>query len=291
MKKHRRKRFDSAYVLIAAALTFWGLVILYPFYNSVVVSFVTNAEYIRTPFMLWPKTFTLDAYKFIFEGKMIFSGYRSTLTLVALGVPFSLAMVTLTAYAMSRKRFPGKKAINLIIVFTMFFSGGLIPFYLLIRSLNLTDSLLGLVVMSGVSTYYMIIMRKFFENIPESLVESAYIDGANDFVVLARIMVPLSAPIIATLTLFFTVDRWNEWFNAMIFLRSSGKWPLQLVLRSIVHSSVDSVGSQNSYLRRTIFAEGVKMASVVATMLPIMVLYPFLQKYFVKGIMLGAVKS
>jgi putative aldouronate transport system permease protein len=143
----------------------------------------------------------------------------------------------------------------------------------------------------GVNTFYMIIMMNYFDTIPPSLEESAKIDGANDFVILFRIMLPLALPIIATVFLFFAVDRWNEWFNAMLFIRDGKKWPLQLVLRDIVMSSIDTLKTTSYELRRTVFPDGVKMASIVVTMAPIMLIYPFLQKYFMKGILIGAIKS
>jgi len=173
----------------------------------------------------------------------------------------------------------------------MYFSGGLIPLYLLVRDLGLMNSLASVILVYGANTFYLLLMRSYFLEIPAALEESAKIDGANDLVILLRIMLPLALPIVATVTLFFSVDRWNEWFNAMLFLREGEKWPLQLVLRSIVMSTIDDIGSRNVSIRKTVFEDGVKMAAVFITMAPIMFTYPFLQKYFIKGILIGSVKS
>jgi putative aldouronate transport system permease protein len=287
-RKVRFSLFDTINFLI---LTFLALIIIYPFYNSILVSLVPQRDYIRTPFMLFPKRITWDSYKYIFESPKIIYGYRSTLIILLFGIPYNMFLTTFTAYALSRTSFPGKKIIMSLIIFTMYFGGGLIPYYLLIRGLGLVNSLASIILTYGVNTFYMIIMMNYFGTIPPSLEESAKIDGANDFVILFRIMLPLALPIIATVFLFFAVDRWNEWFNAMLFIRDGKKWPLQLVLRDIVMSSIDTLKTTSYELRRTVFPDGVKMASIVVTMAPIMLIYPFLQKYFMKGILIGAIKS
>jgi len=280
--------FDTINFLI---LTLLALIIIYPFYNSILISLVPQRDYIRTPFMLFPKKITWDSYKYIFESPKIIYGYRNILIILLFGMPYNMLLTTFTAYALSRDSFPGKKIIMGLIIFTMYFGGGLIPYYLLIRGIGLVNSLASVVLTYGVNTFYMIIMMNYFNTIPASLEESARIDGANEFVILFRIMLPLALPIIATVFLFFAVDRWNEWFSAMLFLRDGKKWPLQLVLRNIVMSTIDDLGSSYASLRQTVFPAGVKMASIVVTMAPIMLIYPFLQKYFMKGILIGAIKS
>ncbi len=289
--KRKKSRWSLSYALIVLFLSLCGLIVFYPFYNSVLVSLVSQKEYIQTPFMLFPKKITFDAYRFLFEDGSILLGYRSTLFIVALGVPYNLLLTSSVAYAMSRPAFPGKKIINAMIILTMYFSGGIIPTYLLVRSLGLLNSLASVILVYGVNTYNMIIMRNFFLSIPASIEESARIDGANDIVVLFRIVLPLSKPIVATMFLFFTVDRWNEWFNAMVFLRDNGKWPLQMVLRSIVNQPLLDFSVTTSALKNSVFSDGIKMAAVVVTMLPVMLVYPFVQKHFMKGIMLGGVKA
>ncbi len=290
-KSHVRKKWDLSYFVITLILTLFGIAVFYPFYNAVLISLVTSKEYIQTPFMLFPKHITLDAYRYLFEDGSIFWGYRSTLTIVLFGVPYNLLLTSMVAYAMSRPAFPGKKFFNAMIILTMYFSGGIIPTYLLMRSLSLLNSLASVILVYGVNTYNMIIMRNFFRSIPAAIEESARIDGANDLVILFRIVLPLSKPIMATMLLFFTVDRWNEWFNAMVFLRDNNQWPLQLVLRSIVNQPMIDFSVTTSALKNAVFSDGVKMAAVVVTMLPVMLVYPFVQKHFMKGIMLGGVKA
>jgi putative aldouronate transport system permease protein len=286
-----RQKADPVHLAIAFVLGICALSIVYPFYNAVLVSFATQKEYIRTPFMLFPHEITWEAYRFIFNSPRIYNGYMTTLVILIFGVPYNMLLTTCTAYALSRESFPGKKIFTALIVFTMYFSGGLIPFYLIVKQLGLMNSVASVILVYGANTFYMLLMRSYFATIPAALEESAKLDGANDLVILLRIMLPLSLPILATVILFFSVDRWNEWFNAMLFIRDGNKWPLQLVLRSIVVSTIDDLGSRNVTVERTVFADGVKMAAVIITMAPIMLIYPFLQKYFMKGILIGSVKS
>ncbi|MCL2059566.1 MAG: carbohydrate ABC transporter permease [Oscillospiraceae bacterium] len=253
-------------------------------------SFVTPKEYILNPAMVIPKRIVLDNYYVIFTNRMIFTGYKNTLILVVFGVTYSLLLTVCMGYAFSRKSFPGKKLFFSLVLFTMFFGGGLIPQYLLMRSLNLIGKLHGVILLGGVSVFYMIIIKNSFEQIPESLEESAKIDGANDVVIFSRIMLPLQLPMLATITLFFTVDRWNSWFAPMLYLNDNKLWPLQVVLRSIVNNIRTLDTEAVSQLGIELFPIGIKMAAIVVTMLPIMMLYPFLQRYFVKGILVGAIK-
>ncbi len=288
-----RRRIKPSTVLIAAILGIWGLMILYPFYNVVIVSFMTEKEYVRTAFVLFPKELTLDAYMRVFSNARIWSGYRSTLLIVALGVPFNLFLTVTLAYALSKKSFPGKRFFNFLVVFTMYFSGGVIPLYLLVKDLGLMGSLASVIVTYGVSVYYMIIIKNYFLGIPDSLREAAQIDGANDLVIMLRIYLPMSTPVLATFLLFFLVDRWNSWYEGMLYLTDAKKWPLQLVLREIVATSQKTEPGMAMGLlaKRENFGMGIKMASVVVTMAPIMVAFPFLQKYFMRGMTMGAVKE
>lgn len=287
----KKSRVDALYIFIIVLLTFFGLMVFYPFYNAVLTSIVSQKEYIQTPFMIFPKNITFNAYQYLFEDGSILSGYRSTLFIVLLGVPYNLILTSSVAYAMSRPAFPGKKFFNAMIILTMYFGGGIIPTYLLMKQINILNTLWSVILVYGVNTYNMIIMRNFFKSIPAAIEESAFIDGANDIVVLFKIVLPLSKPIMATMLLFFTVDRWNEWFNAMVFLRDNSLWPLQVVLRSIVNQPLMDFTVTTSALRDTVFSDGIKMAAVVVTMLPVMLVYPFVQKHFMKGIMLGGVKA
>lgn len=288
----KSKGFNKVNLLILIPLLFWGLIIAYPFYNAILTSMVSQKQYVNHPFMFWPRDIDWSAYKFIFESGRILTGYRNTILITIVGVTFNMLITTGMAYGLSRKNLPFGKFLNFIAVFTMFFSGGLIPFYLLIKKLGLNDSLLSIILSYGINTFYLILMKNYFLSIPDSLEESAKIDGANDITILVRIMLPLAKPILATLILFYTVDRWNEWYHSMLFLRSGDKWTLQLVLRNIINSTqMTTSGNLYSASEKPIFSDGIKMAAIVVTMLPIMIFYPFVQKYFMKGIMVGSVKS
>lgn len=290
MKLKKHKKISGSKLMIYILLSVWGFLILYPFYNAVLTSFMTEKEYIHSGFTLFLKEPTLDAYRFVFSYSKTWSGYLSTLLIVAVGVPFNLFLTVTLAYALSRKAFPGKKIFNFIVVFTMYFSGGVIPSYLLIKSLGLINSLGAVILSYGVNTYYMIIIKNYFMGIPDSIEEAARIDGANELMVLLKIYIPMSMPVLATFLLFFTVDRWNEWYNSMLYLTDADKWPLQMVLREIISTTNNTLAANVSDLK-TNFSMGIKMAAVVVTMAPIIAAFPFLQKHFIKGMMIGAVKE
>lgn len=289
-----RKKLNKWDYLVMFFLALWAMMILLPVINVVSVSFATNKEYLSRPLMLLPHEPTLKNYKDLLQDGRIANGYRTTLKLVFLGVPLNLFLTTTFAYGMSRKNYPGRKLLFYIVLFTMLFNGGIIPMYMLMMNLNLTNTLWSVIFAYGINTFNMIIMRNFFSSLPEALMESAKIDGAGEWTILFRIVLPLSMPIIATITLFYTVDRWNEWYNSMIFIKSSRLQPLQLALRNIVLESqmMDKISEAGvAIIDKDRFADGMKMAAVVVTMLPIMCVFPFLQKYFVKGVMVGAIKA
>lgn len=290
------KKLDVLLLVAYVILTLFGLLIVVPFINVLVISITSEFEYVRSPFVLFPANPTLDSYRALFEDGRIWVGYRATSLILLLGLPTNMLLTVCTAYGLSKSGYPGKKLFMFYALFTMFFSGGIIPLYLQVKDLGLTNSIWSVVLVSGINTYYLIIMRNYFMTLPEPLIESANIDGANEWTILYHIVLPLSAPILATITLFYAVDRWNEWFNAMVFIRKMNMTPLQLVLRAIVIDSqmVDSAALSGSSaasdsIKR--FAQGMKMAAVVVTMAPIMLVYPFLQKYFVKGVLVGAIKA
>ena len=290
------KRLDGVLVMSYLILTLLALLIVIPFLNVLVISITSEGEYVRSPFVIFPANPTLDSYSALFQDGRIWIGYRTTLLILLLGLPVNMLLTICTAYALSKPAFPGNKLFMLYALFTMFFSGGIIPLYLQVKSLGLTNSIWSVILVSGINTFYLIIMRNYFMSLPEALIESAKIDGASEWTILFHIILPLSAPILATITLFYAVDRWNEWFNAMVFIRDMNMTPLQLVLRSIVIDAqmIDSsaLGGSSAASDSVVrFAQGMKMAAVVVTMAPIMVVYPFLQKYFVKGVLVGAIKA
>lgn len=290
-KRGRLHRLNGVDYAIMAFLALFALLILYPFYNSVCVSLVSQADYIKTRFMLYPENVTFESYFVVFKNGSIFDGMKVTLLITIIGVIYNMLLTVSLAYGFS-KEFPGKKLFMMMIVFTMYFSGGLIPFYLLIKDLKLVDNIFSMILPSGVSIMYMTVIRQNFESLPAELEESARIDGAGDLTILFRILLPLSVPILVTFTLYYGVERWNEWYNGMLFIRSFDKRPLQLVLRGIIQTTGQAmVTNELEQYNITPFSEGIKMACVVVTMTPIMLVYPFIQKYFVSGMTVGAVKG
>lgn len=293
-KALRNNRIEALDVILLLFLSVFTVLIIFPFYNVIVVSFTSQKEYLLKPIVLFPTMPTIDSYQTLFEDGRIWIGYRTTLLILALGLPVNMFLTTSMAYGLSRANLPGKKVILMLVLFTMLFNGGIIPLYLVMLSLKLTNTLWSVVLAYGVNTFYFIIMRNYFMSLPPSLVESAKLDGAGEWRILAQIILPLSKPIIATIALFYSVDRWNEWFNAMIFIRRPNMIPLQLVLRNIVIDSVllSYLASQGgAAIQEVHFSMGMKMSAVMLTMLPIMCVFPFLQKHFVKGVMVGAIKA
>ena len=291
-KRAHHAKFGVLDVVLFVILTVWTLVILLPFINVIAVSLTSYKEYLETPLLLFPKQIELKSYQDLLSDSRIWIGYRTTFTILIIGVPLSLFLTASTAYALSKKEFPGRKFFFVIILFTMLFNGGIVPLYLLMKDLQLTNTIWSVILATGMNTFYMILMYNYFQSLPESLMESARLDGAGEWTILLKIVLPLSMPIIATVLLFYSIDKWNEWFMAMIFIRKNNLQPLQLVLRSIVLDSqvLDTQAAQVMIEERP-FTNGIKMAAVIITMVPVMCVFPFLQKYFTKGVMVGAVKS
>lgn len=292
-KMIRKWRFDAVDIFVVILLTFWMFLIIIPFVNAISISFATQKEYVDNPLMLFPSQPTLQSYEMLFNDYRIWAGFRTSFLLVLVGVPLNMLLTTVLAYGTSRGDYPGKRIIIGGILFTMLFNGGIIPLYLQMKELGLTNTIWSVVLAGTVNVFYFVIMRNYFQSLPESLIESARLDGAGEGRILFHIILPLSKPIIATLTLFYLVDRWNEWYNALIFIRDTEMQPLQLVLRSIVMESsiVNNVTSAAAMEQMKNFDMGVKMAAVIVTILPVMCVYPFLQKHFAQGVMVGAVKA
>lgn len=286
----RKKKISSFDILVFAILTLLVIVLVVPFWSIIVTSFSTNEAYIRQPFSLWPGEFTWANYVNVFaRGKGLIIAYKNTIIVSAIGTLVGMAFMTMAAYALSRS-FPGKRFIFMYFLFAMFFGGGTIPTYLNMRNLRLNNSLAGVIMLTLCHVGYVIIIMKGFEGIPKELEESALIDGATQVQTFYKVMLPLNKPVIATYSLFTFVDFWNSWYWPTLLITDSKKNLLQVYLRSIIgtvnilQSDAGNVGSGQT------FAIGVQMASVFAIILPIMLIYPFIQKYFVKGIMVGSVK-
>ena len=291
-RKNKLNSWNWADVAIFAALTLFGLIILYPFYNTMLISVVSQSEYMSRPFMLWPKEFTLSSYKFVFSSPLIVSGFRTSLIVTVVGTIYSMFFTVTIAYALM-KDFPGRGIFRGMLLFTMYFSGGLIPTYLLMKTLHLLNTIWVLIIPTGATVSYIILLQRFFEDVPSELEESAKLDGCTEVGVLFRIILPLSLPSLATFSLYYAVGRWNAWYDGMLYIKSVTKQPIQTVLRSVIQdaNAIQGDNLATDLQADKVYAEGVKMAAVFVTMLPIMCLYPFLQKYFVSGLTAGAVKS
>lgn len=284
--------FDVCNYLLLTLLT---LITLYPFVHVVAGAISGPGSLIgHKGALLWPKGEpTLKAFELVFRNPNILTGYRNTLIVMVLGTALNIVMTSLGAYVLSRKQFAIRNVMMFLIVFTMYFSGGMIPRYLFLKNyLGMGDHLGSLIIPSAISAYNLIIMRTAFASVPDSLEESARIDGANDFVILFQIVLPLSMATVAVMVLFYGVSHWNTWFDAMIFLRTRTLYPLQLVLREIlVDQSTESMTMGMAGDDVELLSDNLKYATIVVATLPILCVYPLIQKHFVKGVMIGAVKG
>lgn len=283
--------FDCVNTLLLVGI---GLACLYPFWYVVCASFSDANSFLKHDFVLLlkPIKFSLEAYKYCITDRII-TGYRNTIFYVIAGTAISMLLTFLGAYALSRKGWMGKRFITLMIMFTMYFSGGIIAIYLWVQQLHMIDTVWAILLPSAMSTYNLIVMRTAFANVPESLIEAARLDGASEFTCLFRIVIPLSQATIAVVVLFYAVARWNDWMSATIFLRNSDLYPLQIFLREILlTSSADNIISTSGGSTNTVaLAETIKYATIVISTAPILCIYPFIQKYFVTGVMIGGVKE
>lgn len=291
VKQSRGYRIFQVFNIII--LTLICAVCLYPFLNTFATSLSNNSAVLRGEVGIIPKGWDLEAYKRIVKDVDFYVGYRNTVLYTVAGTLMSLIMTIAAAYPLSRRGLIGKKYIMFLFVFTMYFGGGMIPSFLLIKNLHLMNTIWAIVLPGSLSIYNMLIMRTFFYGIPESLMEAAKIDGIGDLGLLLRIILPLSKPIIATMTLFYAVGYWNDWFSALIYMSDSSKHPVTLYLRSIVMGLTKQAMSGNISGSDVAEVAGktVQGAAVMLVTIPILCIYPFVQKYFVTGVMLGSVKE
>ncbi|MFP4974444.1 carbohydrate ABC transporter permease [Paenibacillus sp. CN-4] len=288
--------FDVINVVI---MLFILIVVLYPILHIIATS-LSGARYISAGSVtVWPKGFNLEAYTTVFRDPYIFKGYLNSIIYAAGSTGIMLLFTALMAYPLTIPGFAGKKFITLFLMITMFFGGGLIPTYLLMRGLNLLDTVWVMILPGAISAYNVFLFRTFFLNIPAELKDSAYIDGANDLVVLFRIILPLSKALFATFALFGLVGSWNSWFEALIYLRDQEKYPLQMVLRNYLFT-LDTTAIQGrvgggavavNAPGETLDPKAVRMSVIIITMFPIMCIYPVFQKHFTKGIFVGSIKG
>lgn len=281
--------FNICFLLIIVLLC------LYPVLHVLFASFSEPDRLMQhRGLLISPLGFTVKGYEMVFKNKNILLGYQNTLTYVIAGTFVNLLMTSIGAYVVSRKNFLAGNTIMMMITFTMFFSGGLIPSYLLVSKLGWINSRAAVIIPKAIDTMNLIIMRTSFKEIPDSLEESARLDGAGDFTILFRIVLPLSKALLAVMTLFYAVGHWNAWFHALIYLRDRKLWPLQLFLREIlVSADTTSMNNMSSVPVGdfSLYKQLVQYTTIVVSTAPILCLYPFLQKYFVKGVMIGALKG
>lgn len=268
---------------------------LYPILNMISISISDDTHVLRAAVTFYPKGFNPVAYDLIFSNKILWKSIANSAFVAIVGCVLSLIALSIAAYPMAFGDFYGKKFYTLVILFTMWFSGGIIPTFLTIHWLGLINSLWSLIVNSLITAYYVVIVRSYFDSIPKSIVESAYIDGANDYTILFKLVVPLSKPVLATVALWVIVDHWNDYLNPLIFISSRENFTLQLVLKEIVLESQSSMYGLSAAMTMdngvAAIGQQTRNAVLVMSMVPMLVIYPFLQRYFVSGIMLGAVKG
>lgn len=272
-----------------------GILILiveaYPLIYVLSASFSSSDAISLGKVYLWPVEFSLEGYKMLVQNSQILNGFRNSIIYMGLGVLINMSLTMLLAFPLSRKELPGRNLITVFVAITMYISGGLIPTFLLVSKLDLVDTLWGLLLPTAISTTNMIIMRTYFiSTIPEELREAAFLDGCSYTKYFLRIVIPLSAPILAVIALYYAVDSWNTYFNALIYMRSADKANLQLVLRDILLANQVSSGD-GSYAENSKLGVTIKYAVIVVSCVPMLLVYPFVQRYFTKGVMIGSIKG
>ena len=287
------KRKLSVGLIINGLLLFiLGFICLYPFLNVLAYSLSGYNAVLSGKVTFYPIDFTIDAYKQILGKTQIWLAMRATIIVTVVGTALSLILTIFAAYALSINDLPGKKAFTIFILFTMYFSGGMIPTFIVVKNLGMYDTLQALFLPQAINVFNFIVMRTFFRNLPESLSDAARIDGASYMTILFKIVLPLSIPIIATIGLFYAVGYWNTYFDALLYIKSPEKYTLQLRLKSLLfEGELNNSGANVEGIGTQVMTQSLKMATVAVSTMPILLVYPWLQKYFVKGVMIGSVKG
>jgi ABC-type sugar transport system, permease component len=289
-----RKKTTVADYAVHFVLLLTALIMILPFYNVVIQSFATPAAIAKQPLYLIPTVVDFSSYSLVFKGHEVWDSLKVSLIVTLAGTLTNMLITVTGAYALTKKNVPGNKIFIFLVIFQMLFHGGIVPTYLAIKDYHMLDNILAMILPIAVNTYYLIIMMSYFRNVPEALEEAGRIDGANDIQILLRIILPISVPTLAAITLFYAVDRWNEWWNAMIYIQDPAKFPLQLFLRQMLSDVSQAMNSElaaDFTSSANVFTNGVKMAMVIISAVPIMLVYPWLQRYFTAGVTLGAVKE
>lgn len=291
----RKLKSDLFFNIIIYAMGFLiVLLVLIPLLFVVAASFSDPDLVIKGKVLLLPKGITLKAYTMVFENEDIWRGFLNSCFYTVSGTFISVVLTIIAAYPLSRRKLPGRNLFMMSILFTMYFSGGMVPTYLLVRDLGMYNTIWALLIPSVISTYNLIVAKTFFENsIPEELYESATLDGCGNIQMLLRIVIPLSKAIIAVLILYYAVGIWNAYFDALIYLKDDNKYPLQIILRNILLlGQTEQMGTNDVGMAEKIkMSEAIKYSAIVVSSIPMLIIYPFVQKYFVKGVMIGAIKG
>ncbi len=292
---NKRGPFDIVFDgLIYLFMLLFFIIVAYPILYVLALSFSSREAVLNNEVYIIPVGFNFDNYKLVLKHEFLPKAFLNSVFYTVFGTLYSMILTILGAYALSRKNYFGRDFIMFLIAFTMMFGGGMIPSYMLIKNLGLLNTRLALIIPFAVSQYNLIVMRTYMQQIPSAIEESAKLDGANDFVILFRIFVPMSKPVIATITLFYAAGQWNDFFSGLIYLDDKNKFPLQLVIRDLLITQNDATLNQGLAAQQgmpSLTPGGFRAAIVVVTVLPLLVVYPFIQKYFVKGVMLGSIKG
>lgn len=281
--------FDITNIALMIGVIF---VTLYPMYYILIVSVSDGKEVLKGTISVLPRGINFSAYKMVLEDPDILRSILNSIFYTTFGTAINLSFTALCAYPLSRREFSGRKVLTVLVTVTMFFQGGLIPLYLVVMNLGLLNTVWAIVLVPAINTWYMFIMRTYFQGQPEALHDAAIIDGANELQILARVVLPLAKPILATLLLFYAVYHWNSFFQPMIFLNDKEKYPVQLILRSVVvQGNMDRTNEIGAATDFMVIEKSIKYAVIMVSTLPILLVYPFLQKYFVKGVMIGSIKG
>jgi len=286
-----KRKWSLSRLLIGLFLLCIAVATLYPFLYMISVSLSSDVYVIKNEISLLPKGLNFNAYSVVLHDDRIWTSYRNTILYVVVGAPLSLLITAAGAYALSKKEMVFHKLLTLMIVFTMFFNGGMIPTFLIVKSFGLVDSFWSMIIPSAISTWNLIIMRTFFLGLPKELEESGKLDGLTEIGIFARIVLPLSAASLATIGLFYAVGIWNNFYSALLYLRNDQLYPLQVVLRNIVMASQMVLNGGSNVGDNQVLDEPLKYATIIVSTVPILLVYPFLQKYFVKGALIGSVKG
>ena len=289
-RKSKGEIVFEAVVYLILAIVF--LIVLLPLLYVVATSFASAQELAENHFLLIPKHPTLEVYQYIFSTGTFARSLLVTVGITFAGTAFNLLMTCLMAYPLSRRALPGRRVLMTAVTITLVFSGGTIPMYLVVSGCGLIDSYFSLIIPGAISSFNLILVKNFFQEIPESLIESAQIDGSSEINTLIKIVLPLSKPALATFTMFYAVDHWNQFLEPLLYLNDSKKWPIQILLRQIVLMSQSGVGDEDAMPPGFVLpVDSLKMACIVIATVPIILAYPFMQKYFDKGVMVGSVKG